>query len=57
VEQRRHLDGTSSRTEESLRLTDPAPGRYRLEVHNWAGAPNTRIDLTLTFLDSVGEAG
>jgi hypothetical protein len=26
-------------------------------VHNWAGAPNTRIDLTLTFLNSVGEAG
>ncbi|MGY1803723.1 CocE/NonD family hydrolase [Blastococcus sp. SYSU D00922] len=49
--------GSSSLTEESLRMTDPAPGRYRLEVHNWAGAPSTRIDLTLTFLNSVGEPG
>lgn len=49
--------GSSSLTEESLRHADPAPGRYRLEVHNWAGAPGTRVDLTLTYLKSVGEAG
>jgi predicted acyl esterase len=49
--------GSSSLTEESLRFTDPSPGRYRVEVHNWAGAPGTRVDLTLTFLNSAGEAG
>ena len=49
--------GSSSLTEESLRFADPAPGRYRIEVHNWAGAPGTRVDLTLTYLNSVGEAG
>jgi hypothetical protein len=49
--------GNSSLTEESLRFADPAPGRYRIEVHNWAGAPGTRVDLTLTYLNSAGEAG
>ena len=49
--------GSSSLTEESLRYANPAPGRYRLEVHNWAGAPGTAVDLTLTFLNSAGEAG
>jgi predicted acyl esterase len=65
--QRQNADGTwssdlasgagGSLTEESMRLADPAPGRYRVEVHNWAGAPGTRVDLTLTFLNSAGEAG
>ena len=65
--QRRNPDGTwsadltsgasGSLTEEQLRLADPPPGRYRVEVHNWAGAPGTRVDLTLTYLNSVGEAG
>ena len=49
--------GSSSLTEESLRYASPAPGRSRLEVHNWAGAPGTRVDLTLTFLNSAGEPG
>jgi hypothetical protein len=49
--------GTSSLTEESQRLADPAPGHYRVEVHNWAGAPGTRVDLTLTYLNAAGEAG
>ncbi|MFD2093307.1 CocE/NonD family hydrolase [Blastococcus deserti] len=49
--------GSSSLTEESLRYATPAPGRYRIEAHNWAGAPGTRVDLTLTFLNSVGETG
>jgi hypothetical protein len=49
--------GSASLTEESLRYASPEPGRYRLEVHNWAGAPATRIDLTLTFLNSAGEPG
>ena len=33
------------------------PGRYRVEVHNWAGLPATRVDLTMTFLNSAGEPG
>ena len=49
--------GSSSLTEESLRYASPAPGIYRIEVHNWAGAPSTRVDLTLTYLNSAGEAG
>jgi hypothetical protein len=49
--------GSSSLTEESLRYSSPAPGIYRLEVHNWAGAPGTRVDLTLTFLNSAGGVG
>ncbi|WP_089337109.1 CocE/NonD family hydrolase [Blastococcus mobilis] len=49
--------GSSSLTEESLRYATPAPGRYRIEVHNWAGAPSTRVDLTLTYLNSAGEPG
>jgi putative CocE/NonD family hydrolase len=49
--------GSGSLTEESLRYADPAPGRYRIEVHNWLGAPGTRVDLTLTFLNAAGEPG
>jgi hypothetical protein len=49
--------GSSSLTEEQLRFADPAPGRYRVEVHNWAGAPGTRVDLTLTYLNAAGETG
>ena len=49
--------GSSSLTEESLRYADPAPGRYRIEVHNWAGAPGTRVDLTLSYLNAAGEPG
>jgi predicted acyl esterase len=49
--------GSASLSEESMRLANPAPGRYRVEVHNWAGLPGTRVDLTLTFLNSVGEPG
>ena len=49
--------GSSSLTEEPLRYATPAPGVYRVEVHNWAGAPSTRVDLTLTYLNTAGEAG
>jgi predicted acyl esterase len=65
--QRRRSDGTwsgdltsggsSSLTEEQLRWPRPAPGRYRIEVHNWAGLPSTRVDLTLTFVNSAGVPG
>ena len=49
--------GTSSLTEEQLRYANPAPGHYRVEVHNWAGLPGTRVDLTLTYLNAAGEPG
>jgi predicted acyl esterase len=65
--QRQNADGTwssdltsgasGSLTEESMRLANPAPGRYRVEVHNWAGAPGTGVDLTLSYLNSAGDAG
>jgi predicted acyl esterase len=65
--QRQNADGTwssdvaegatGSLTEEGLTFAAPAPGRYRVEVHNWAGAPATRVDLTATFLNSAGEPG
>jgi predicted acyl esterase len=65
--QRQNADGSwssdlssgasGSLTEESLRYASPSPGRYRVEVHNWAGAPGTRVDLTLTYLNSAGQPG
>jgi hypothetical protein len=65
--QRRLPDGTwsgdlakgesGSLTEEQFRLSQPAPGRYRVEAHNWAGAPGTRVDLTVSFVNSAGEPG
>jgi predicted acyl esterase len=59
-------DGTWQQIQaaESSRLTDeflaferPPAGRYRLEVHNWAGAPGTRVDVTVIFVNSAGEPG
>ena len=38
-------------------LGEPDPGHYRIEVHNWAGLPGTRVDLTLTHLNTAGEPG
>ena len=32
-------------------------GMYRVEVHNWAGAPSTRVDVTVTFVNSDGVPG
>ena len=48
---------TSRLTDELLGFERPAPGRYRLEVHNWAGAPATRVDVTIIFVNSAGEPG
>ncbi|MGH3520208.1 MAG: CocE/NonD family hydrolase [Haloechinothrix sp.] len=50
--------GTSgSLTEEQFRYSQPEPGKYRVEVHNWAGPPATRVDLTLTYINSAGQPG
>ncbi|MGH3951816.1 MAG: CocE/NonD family hydrolase, partial [Pseudonocardiaceae bacterium] len=48
---------SGSLTEEQFRFARPDPGHYRVEVHNWAGPPATRVDLTLTYLNSAGEQG
>ena len=50
--------GTSGElTHEGFVLAQPPPGNYRLEVHNWAGAPGTRVDVTMTFVNSAGVPG
>jgi predicted acyl esterase len=33
------------------------PGRYRVEVHNWAGPPGNGVAIELTFLNSAGKPG
>jgi hypothetical protein len=33
------------------------PGRYRIEVVNFAAPPGTKVDLRLTFFDSAGQPG
>jgi hypothetical protein len=49
--------GTSgSLTDEVLESGRLEAGRYRIEVHNWAGAPGT-ADLRLTFFNSAGQPG
>lgn len=65
--QRRQPDGTWSedltsgasggRSEEQLRAVMLGSGRYRVEVHNFAGPPATRVDLALTFVNSADERG
>ena len=61
--QKKQADGTwvsvtsagSARLDgEGFILAQPSPGDYRLEVHNWAGLPGTRVDVTLIFLNSAG---
>ncbi|MGH3737215.1 MAG: CocE/NonD family hydrolase [Micromonosporaceae bacterium] len=62
--QRRNADGTwsgdlaggtsGSLESEQFRVSRPPVGHYRIVVHNWSGAPATRIDVTLEFLNSDG---
>ncbi|HEV2087991.1 MAG TPA: CocE/NonD family hydrolase [Cryptosporangiaceae bacterium] len=65
--QRRRADGTwsgditsgadGSLEREQLRLSRPAPGHYRIVVHNWLALPATRVDLTVVFVNSDGVPG
>jgi hypothetical protein len=47
---------SSSLTDEVLESGRLDAGRYRIEVHNWAGAPGT-AGLELTFFNSAGVPG
>jgi predicted acyl esterase len=47
--------GSPELTHEGFVLSQPADGHYRLEAHNWAGLPATRVDVTITFLNSEGD--
>jgi predicted acyl esterase len=49
--------GTPELTHEGFVLSQPADGHYRLEVHNWAGLPATRVDVTISFVNSEGFPG
>jgi hypothetical protein len=44
-------------TGETMTTTRLREGRYRIEVHNWAGPPGNQIALKTTFYNSAGEAG
>jgi putative CocE/NonD family hydrolase len=65
--QRRQADGSwsgdiasgasSALDGERLESGRLAPGRYRIEVVNFAAPPGTRVDLRLTFFDSAGQPG
>jgi uncharacterized protein len=48
---------TGSLNEEVISLTAPAGGRYKLEVHNWAGVLLDGADVTITFRNRNGEPG
>ncbi len=65
--QRRNADGTwadvvdgangAALDGETIGASNPTPGRYRLEVHNWAGPAGNVVGIKLTFLNSVGDPG
>ena len=46
-----------SLSEELISTQRLEPGKYRLAVHNWAGPPQNKVDVGLTFFDSSGRAG
>lgn len=48
---------SGSLTGETLSTDRLAPGRYRIEVHNWAGPPANQVDVAITFFNTAGEPG
>jgi putative CocE/NonD family hydrolase len=46
-----------SLTEELISTNRLEPGKYRLEVHHWAGAPANQVDVELTFFGRDGQPG
>ena len=52
------VSGASGATDrEELQAENLQPGHYRLEVHNWAGPPGTRVDLAINFFNQRGQPG
>ena len=52
------VSGASGATDkEELQAESLQPGRYRIEVHNWAGPPGTKVDLAISFFNQAGEPG
>jgi predicted acyl esterase len=49
--------GTAELTGETMTTERLSPGRYRVEVHNFAGLPATSVALEITFYNSAGEPG
>ena len=49
--------GSSALDGETMTTGRLVPGRYRVEVHNWAGLPGTSVALTIRFQNSAGEPG
>ncbi len=48
---------SGSLTGETLSTDRLAPGRYRIEVHNWAGPPANPVDVAIAFFKTAGEPG
>jgi hypothetical protein len=42
---------------ETMTTTRLKPGKYRIEVHNYAGAPGNAVAVKATFYNSAGKAG
>jgi predicted acyl esterase len=49
--------GSSALNGETMTTGRLAPGRYRIEVHNWLGLPGTSVALNVRFENSAGEPG
>ena len=49
--------GTSDLASETMTTGRLAPGRYRVEVHNWLGLPGTAVALRITFYNTAGAPG
>jgi hypothetical protein len=50
-------DNSGALDGEKLSTGRLTPGKYRLDIHNWAGAPGNEVAVKLTFFDSKGTPG
>lgn len=48
---------SGSLTSETLSTDRLAPGRYRIEIHNWAGPPANPTTVVIEFFNQAGEPG
>ncbi len=49
--------GNFDPAQETLTAEGLEPGHYRVEVHLYAGAPATAVDVAITFFNQLGEPG